>query len=67
MNVVVIIMHLVNGSVVEASVSATVPKLLCTEAVKEIAVLSTEDSTMTYKGNRVFMYYCKDKKGNRVR
>ena len=67
MNVVVIIMHLVNGSVVEASVSATVPKLLCTEAVKEIAILSTEDSTMTYKGNRVFMYYCKDKKGNRVR
>jgi len=34
MNVVVIIMHLVNGSVVEASVSATVPKLLCTEAVQ---------------------------------
>tara|TARA_R110001606_G_C14957414_1_gene601446 strand:- start:184 stop:387 length:204 start_codon:yes stop_codon:yes gene_type:complete len=67
MNVVVIIMHLVNGSVVEASVSATVPKLLCTEAVKQIAVLSTEDSTMTYKGNRVFLYYCKDKKGNKVR
>jgi hypothetical protein len=67
MNVVVIIMHLVNGSVVEASVSATVPKLLCTEAVKEIAVLSKEDSTMTYKGNRVFLYYCKDKKGNRVK
>jgi len=67
MNVVVVIMHLVNGSVVEASVSATVPKLLCTEAVKEIAVLSTEDSTMTYKGNRVFLYYCKDKKGNRIK
>lgn len=67
MNVVVVIMHLVNGSVVEASVSATVPKLLCTEAVKEIAVLSTEDSTMTYKGNRVFLYYCKDKKGKRVK
>ena len=67
MNVVVVIMHLVNGSVVEASVSATVSKLLCTEAVKEIAVLSTEDSTMTYKGNRVFLYYCKDKKGKRVK
>tara|TARA_R110000851_G_C12703668_1_gene526418 strand:- start:272 stop:475 length:204 start_codon:yes stop_codon:yes gene_type:complete len=67
MNVVVIIMHLVNGSVVEASVSATVPKLLCTEAVQKITVLSTEDSTITYKGNRVFLYYCKDKKGNRVR
>jgi|TARA_B100001059_G_C17799919_1_gene565501 hypothetical protein len=67
MNVVVVIMHLVNGSVVEASVSATVPKLLCTEAVKEIAVLSTEDSTMTYKGNRVFLYYCKDKKGKRIK
>lgn len=67
MNVVIIIMHLVNGSVVEASVSATVPKLLCTEAVKQIAVLSTEDSTMTYKGNRVFLYYCKDKKGNRIK
>mgnify|MGYP003690619613 FL=1 len=67
MNVVVVIMHLVNGSVVEASVSATVPKLLCTEAVKEIAVLSKEDSTMTYKGNRVFLYYCKDKKGKRIK
>ena len=67
MNVVVVIMHLVNGSVVEASVSATVPKLLCTEAVKEIAVLSTEDSTMTYKGNRVFLYYCKDKKGKKIK
>jgi len=67
MNVVVVIMHLVNGSVVEASVSATVPKLLCTEAVKEIAVLSTEDSTMTYKSNRVFLYYCKDKKGKRIK
>lgn len=67
MNVVVIIMHLVNGSVVEASVSATVPKLLCTEAVKEIAVLSTEDSTMTYKGNKVFLYYCKDKKGKIIK
>ena len=67
MNVVVVIMHLVNGSVVEASVSATVPKLLCTEAVKEIAVLSTEDSTMTYKGNRVFLYYCKDTKGKRIK
>ena len=67
MEIVAIIMHLVNGSVVEASVSATVPKLLCTEAVKEIAVLSTEDSTMTYKGNRVFLYYCKDKKGKRIK
>ena len=67
MEIVAIVMHLVNGSVVEASVSATVPKLLCTEAVKEIAVLSTEDSTMTYKGNRVFLYYCKDKKGKRIK
>jgi len=29
--------------------------------------LSTEKSTITYKGNRVFLYYCKDKKGNNVR
>ncbi|BAQ88785.1 hypothetical protein [uncultured Mediterranean phage uvMED] len=67
MNVIVIIMHLVNGSVAEATLSVTAPKVFCNEAIKKVAVLSTEKSTITYKGNRVFLYYCKDKKGNNVR
>ena len=67
MNVIVIIMHLVNGSVAEATLSVTAPKILCDDAIKQIATLSTEESTITYKGNRVFLYYCKDKKGNNVR
>ena len=67
MNVIVIIMHLVNGSLAEATLSVTAPKVFCNEAIKKVAVLSTEKSTITYKGNRVFLYYCKDKKGNNVR
>ena len=63
MEIVAIIMHLVNGSVVEASVSATVPKMLCTQVVKQYVVLDKENSKMLYKGEPVLMYYCKDKKG----
>lgn len=42
MNVIVIIMHLVNGSVAEATLSVTAPKVFCNEAIKQVAVLSTE-------------------------
>jgi hypothetical protein len=63
MEIVAIIIHLVNGSVVEASVSATVPKMLCTQVVKQYVVLDKENSKMLYKGEPVLMYYCKDKKG----
>ena len=35
--------------------------------LNKVAVLSTEESTIRYKGNRVFLYYCKDKKGNDVK
>ena len=66
MEIVAIIMHLVNGSVVEASVSATVPKMLCTQVVKQYVVLDKENSKMLYKGEPVLMYYCKDKKGKLV-
>ena len=59
MNVIVIIMHLVNGSVAEATLSVTAPKILCDDAIKQIAILSTEESAIRYKGNRVFLYYCK--------
>jgi len=64
MEIVAIIMHLVNGSVVEASVSATVPKMLCTEAIKKHVILDVDKSKMLYKGKPVLMYYCKTKKGN---
>ena len=63
MEIVAIIIHLVNGSVVEASVSATVPKMLCTQVVKQYVVLDKENNKMLYKGEPVLMYYCKDKKG----
>ena len=63
MEIVAIIIHLVNGSVVEASVSATVPKMLCTQVAKQYVVLDKENSKMLYKGEPVLMYYCKDKKG----
>ena len=43
MEIVAIIMHLVNGSVVEASVSATVPKMLCTQVVRQYVVLDEEN------------------------
>ena len=36
MNVVVVIMHLVNGSVVEASVSATVPNYYAQKQLKKL-------------------------------
>ena len=64
MEIVAIIMHIVNGSVVEAAVSATVPKMLCTEVVKQHVVLDVDKSKMLYKGEPVLMYYCKTKKGN---
>ena len=67
MNIIVIIMHLVNGSVAEATISVTAPKVLCNDAIKKVAVLSTKESTIRYKGNKVFLYYCKDKKGNDVK
>jgi hypothetical protein len=41
--------------------------VLCNEAIKKVAVLSTKESTIRYKGNKVFLYYCKDKKGNDVK
>jgi len=67
MNVIVIIMHLVNGSVAEATISVAAPKVLCSDAIKKVTVLSTKESTIRYKGNKVFLYYCKDKKGNDVK
>ena len=66
MEIVAIIMHLVNGSVVEASVSATVPGVVCNEVVKKYVVLDTSKSEMRYKGEPVLLYYCKDKKGKLV-
>jgi len=64
MEIIAIVMHLVNGSVVEASVSATASKMLCTEVVKHHVVFDVDKSKMLYKGEPVLMYYCKDKKGN---
>tara|TARA_A100000172_G_scaffold50756_1_gene31913 strand:- start:352 stop:555 length:204 start_codon:yes stop_codon:yes gene_type:complete len=63
MEIVAIIMHLVNGSVVEASVSATVPKMLCTQVVKQYVVFDEQNSKMLYEGEPVLVYYCKTKKG----
>ena len=63
MEIVAIIMHLVNGSVVEASVSATVPKMLGTKVVKQYDVFDKEKSKMLYEGEPVLVYYCQTKKG----
>jgi|TARA_R100001510_G_C7559092_1_gene139819 hypothetical protein len=64
MEIIAVIMHLVNGSVVEASVSAAGSRMLCTEVVKRHVVLDVDKSKMLYKGEPVLMYYCKTKKGN---
>jgi|TARA_B110000285_G_scaffold98583_1_gene112440 hypothetical protein len=66
MNVLFIIMHLTNGAIAEATVSVVAPKILCGDAIKTIAVLSTKESTIKYKGNKVYLYYCKNKKGEYV-
>jgi|TARA_R110000744_G_scaffold256526_1_gene372019 hypothetical protein len=66
MNILFIIMHLTNGAIAEATVSVVAPKILCGDAIKTIAVLSTKESTIKYKGNKVYLYYCKNKKGEYV-
>jgi|TARA_R110000803_G_scaffold196796_2_gene260224 hypothetical protein len=66
MNVLFIIMHLTNGAIAEATVSVVAPKILCGDAIKTIAVLSTKESTIKYKGNKIYLYYCKNKKGEYV-
>jgi len=53
-------MHLLNGSVVEASVSATAPKMLCHDAFEQITQFDTAKSKAYYKGKTVLYYYCKD-------
>jgi|TARA_R100001509_G_scaffold45218_1_gene24516 hypothetical protein len=60
MDVLVVIMHLLNGSVVEASVSATAPKMLCHDAFEQITQFDTAKSKAYYKGKTVLYYYCKD-------
>ena len=66
MKILFIIMHLTNGAIAEATVSVVAPKILCDDAIKTIAVLSTKESTIKYKGNKVYLYYCKNKKGEYV-
>jgi hypothetical protein len=66
MNILFIIMHLTNGAIAEATVSVVAPKILCGDAIKTIAVLSTKESTIKYKGNKIYLYYCKNKKGEYV-
>lgn len=60
MDVLVVIMHLINGSVVEASVSATAPKMLCHDAFEQITQFDTAKSKAYYQGKTVLYYYCKD-------
>tara|TARA_A100000171_G_C2046278_1_gene102925 strand:- start:439 stop:621 length:183 start_codon:yes stop_codon:yes gene_type:complete len=60
MDVLVVIMHLINGSVVEASVSATAPKMLCHDAFEQITKFDTAKSKAYYEGKTVLYYYCKD-------
>lgn len=60
MDVLVVIMHLLNGSVVEASVSATAPKMLCHDAFEQITQFDTANSKAYYEGKTVLYYYCKD-------
>jgi len=66
MKILFIIIHLTNGAIAEATVSVVAPKILCDDAIKTIAVLSTKESTIKYKGNKVYLYYCKNKKGEYV-
>ena len=66
MKILFIIIHLTNGAIAEATVSVVAPKILCGDAIKTIAVLSTKESTIKYKGNKVYLYYCKNKKGEYV-
>ncbi|BAQ88300.1 hypothetical protein [uncultured Mediterranean phage uvMED] len=67
MDVIVVVMHLLNGSVAEATVSITAPKMLCQDAFQKIAVFDTAKSEVRYKGKRVLLNYCKDKNGKFVR
>tara|TARA_Y100000748_G_scaffold248517_1_gene213276 strand:+ start:357 stop:560 length:204 start_codon:yes stop_codon:yes gene_type:complete len=67
MDFIVVVMHLLNGSVAEATVSITAPKMLCQDAFQKIAVFDTAKSEVRYKGKRVLLNYCKDKNGKFVR
>ena len=67
MDVIVVVMHLLNGSVAEATVSLTAPKMLCQDAFKKIAVFDTTNSEVRYKGQTVLLKYCKDKNGKLIR
>ena len=49
MDVIVVVMHLLNGSVAEATVSLTAPKMLCQDAFKKIAVFDTTNSEVIIK------------------
>jgi hypothetical protein len=58
-------MFLTTGSVAEVKISVTDVVLKCENAIKKITQLQ-ENSRMVYKDEIVYMYYCKDQKGNYV-
>ena len=53
MEIIAVIMHLVNGSVVEASVSATASRMLCTEVVKNHVVFDVETTGFSPQSHEI--------------
>ena len=66
MDVIVVVMHLLNGSVLR-QLFLTAPKMLYQDAFKKIAVFDTTNSEVRYKGQTVLLNYCKDKNGKLIR
>lgn len=65
MKVVFIFLHLINGSVTETSLMVADP-FSCHSLLEQIAQIDYPPKGVTYKGEEVLFYYCKNEAGQYV-
>ena len=59
MEIIMIMLHLVRGDVAAIPVSMVAKKFTCEEVLEQ--VVESKDTSIEYKGDGVWAYYCKKK------
>jgi len=64
MELIAIFLHLLNGEVAKIPVGLALNKVTCETAFYRVIDKNEDQNTFDYKGVEIFVYYCKNNKGD---
>ena len=64
MELIAIFLHLLNGEVAKIPVGLALNKVTCETAIYRVIDKNEDKNTFHYKGVEIFVYYCKNNKGD---